>query len=202
MEEENEENDVVPVGDALLKLIGNIKDLEHYIENGFFNKSTSPSFKELLVECNISLVNSFIEVKKFKGFRIQEELYDFGNRYNFKNSVGKGISYESFLNKIRSIKIKALYHVLKLNMFRLDLCRHKTNLKNRDIDNFLRCDYFMAAFLGYFRCLDINMEDLLPKNNVGNNIKEWSSFLDDFFSKHEKNINRRSLAFLPSPMHM
>ena len=78
MEEENEENDVVPVGDALLKLIGNIKDLEHYIENGFFNKSTSPSFKELLVECNISLVNSFIEVKKFKGFRIQEELYDFG----------------------------------------------------------------------------------------------------------------------------
>ena len=203
----NKENDLCRLEKRLLRLIKTIKDLHQYTEEklfrslGFFGpirkdfvfgNFSSFNFKTLLLIFNKALLDSFGEVKKFKGHpSIQEDLYDFKGYFKFQNLKVKKISYDRMLKKLYPIKIIAAYHLLEINMIKLDLYRDNRQISIKDIDNYIRCEYFLANMVFYKAGYPIEVENLLGKNNVGESIEIWTSILADFYSTNEKKIEKR-----------
>ena len=203
----NKENDLCRLEKRLLRLIATIKDLEKYTEETllgtrwFFGpirknvvsyKFSIFNFKNRLQRFNKALLDSFEEVKKFKEHpSIQEDLYDFKDYFKFQNLIVKEISYNLMVEKLRSIKIRAAYHLLEINMIKLDLYRDNRQIFNKDIDNYIRCEYFLDNIVYYWDNFQIDGKKLLGKNNAEESIRTWTSILDGFSSKNEEKIKRR-----------
>ena len=201
------ENDLCSLEKRLLRLIKTIKDLDRYTEEKLYgalwsfgpirkkvvsHKFSVFNFKNLLLIFNKALLDSFEEVKKFKGHPlIQEDLYDLKDYFKFQNLIVKKISYDLMVKELRFIKVIAAYHLLEINMIKLDLYRDDRQIFIKDIDNYFRCEYFLANIVSYWSWYQIDGKKLLGKNNTGESIKVWTSILEDFYSTNEKKIEKR-----------
>ena len=186
---------------TLLKLKWNIKALEQYTKPNFnsttlcnpitktdvFGKFSVDKFRELLQEVQTSLKSSFKLLKEFKVLEINADYYDFKGYYDFENIIEREIIYEYFFYKLRSIKVRSVYHVWNLNMIKLDLNKLKRingKIIPNEINIYLRCTYFMKSFTGYSKAFNINAEELVDKNME----REWKSMLKEYSLKNKRII--------------
>ena len=185
---------------GLLRLTSNLMEFGDHIgymlSSGSRISSDKDKCEELGEEFYTSLLISFSQIKKMKGYQLNE------NWYNYENIAVSNICCEKFLDSLFSMKIRALYHVLQLNMLKLkitskkvELNKNNSTLKKVEMVNFLQCIFFQEALLADSEGYAVEFNKALGENMFG----KWTSILNNFFSKNEEDI-KRIRPFVPEPL--
>ena len=184
---------------GLLALNSDIAKFGRHIGYMLSSDSTILSDKEKCEELNEefyeSLLISFNRIKKFKGYQLNE------NWYNYKNIAVSNVCCKNFLNSLFSLNIRASYHILQLNVIKLNLSSKKAELNKNNITvrkieifNYFQCLFFQKDFLASYKGYEVEFGEALGENMLG----KWNSILKKFSSKNEEDIKRMK-PFGPTP---
>ena len=192
---------------GLVNLICNTIYLEEHaqyqLSNRFTVKSDLEKFKKLLKKFRESNEDSFGRIKKSGIDNINNNWYNLQNYRNFEDqAVNNIISFENFLTHLCYTKIRAIYHLLELNILRFNIASKKVEIsirlkdvrKQLEIQIYINCDEFMKVLLHYSTSYKVDLDTVLGENMV----RKWTLFLEEYSSRNKTKIAEEK-ATMPYP---
>ena len=157
---------------GLLHLLGDTVCLHEYIEDQLLlhpntSKNDTEKFKELL--------------QKF-----QESNENWYNLENFEDN-------EKLLDRLVSIKMKSIYYILEIKMWKLKMASEKVDssrkvnsvLKNLEVDCYCQANTFCHLLINSSPSFRGNFDKIIGEENK---VQEFMSDLSEFFDKNQEKI--------------